>query len=73
MKSLAEQLRKFAEDLRKQGGSEVKPTPIPNPVASRARGDLGSLDAGPKSSGEGNKFVPKLPKFGVGGAKWTAS
>lgn len=72
MKTLAEHLRKFAEELRKQGGSQVKPQPIPNPTASRAKGDLGSLEVGPAPK---SKFVPDAPKpqfgkrvFDVGGA-----
>lgn len=59
MKTLAKNLRKFAKELRKHGGSQVKPQPIPNPTASLAKGDLGSLDAGPKPK---NEFVPDFPK-----------
>ena len=58
---IAERLRKLAQKLRKLSALEVRPKPIPNPVASRAKGDLGSLAEGPKPPSPG-KFAPKIPK-----------
>lgn len=59
---ISERLRKLARLLRKISAQEVRPKPIPNPTASRATGDLGSLAEGPKPPSPG-KFAPKLPKL----------
>jgi len=40
---ISELLRKLAEQLRKQAGLQKTPGVIPNPVASRATGAMGSL------------------------------
>jgi hypothetical protein len=68
MKRVANKLRQFAEQLRKQGAEQTAPAPVPNPVASRARGDLGSMAEGLTSTGKENfEFAPKLPKIDTGG------
>jgi len=71
MKNLAQQLRKLAEDLRKQSALQLKPTATPNPTASRANNDLGSFGE-TSTGGAKNKFVPSLPKlptFNIGESK----
>lgn len=65
MNQISEKLRKVADTLRKQSAEKVEPGPTPNPTASLARGDLGSLDAGAKTTKPAKSFVPKLPKVGV--------
>lgn len=65
MTRITEMLRKVADELRKHGAERVEPSPLPNPTASLARGDMGSLSAGAKTKGEPKQFAPKLPKVGV--------
>lgn len=65
MERVSDLLRKVADELRKHSAERVEPGPTPNPTASRARDDLGSLAAGAKEPGKSNAFVPKLPKVGV--------
>lgn len=70
MKRIAEKLRKIAETLRKHAADQKPGKPgIVNTVASRAAGDLGSMDKGIKSpSTKIPELEPKLPKLpGVGG------
>ena len=52
---LSQQLRTLAAYLRKQAADPALPKPVPNPVASRAKGDLGSLE------NVGRITVPKVP------------
>jgi len=45
MKTLQDNMRGLARILRvKRAAEKATPGPIPNPTASRAQGDLGSLD-----------------------------
>ncbi len=65
---LSEQIRKLAAWLRKQSEEQVTPAPTPNPIASRARGDMGSMDfvgsTAKKPSIKGIKGLqPQLPKL----------
>jgi hypothetical protein len=55
MKSLTEQMRGLARVLRvKNAAEQASPKPIPNPVASRAGGDMGSAyPPVPKTKGIG--------------------
>jgi hypothetical protein len=65
MNRVSNMLREVAGELRKQGAENVEPKPLPNPTASLSTGDLGSLAAGPKTTGGEKSLVPKLPKIGV--------
>jgi len=44
---LSQKLRELADQLRKEAANLALPKPLPNPIASNAKGDLGSLK--PKS------------------------
>lgn len=57
---LSDKLRKLAALLRKESQAVKLPGALPNPVASRAKGDLGSL-APKQPSG------PKKPESSSGG------
>lgn len=62
MSSLSQKLRELAEQLRKEAtATPMLPKPIPNPVASRAKGNLGSLGV-PGPAGAEQK---KQPMAGV--------
>ena len=51
MSPLSEKLRELAGRLRKQAADLKLPQPTTNPVASRSKGDLGSLgNLGPKAT-----------------------
>jgi hypothetical protein len=64
---LTEKLRDLADELRKKAEEQKLPEPIPNPVASRARGDMGSMDyvaPGYKNPVKGlSQLSPKLPSL----------
>lgn len=52
MSPLSHKLRELAEQLRKHAADLAVPKPLANPVASRSKGDLGSLgNLSPKISG----------------------
>lgn len=65
MAKVADMLRDVARELRKHSAERVEPQPLPNPTASLASGDMGSLSVGAKEKGAPKSFAQKLPKVGV--------
>ena len=51
MSPLSQKLRELASRLRKEAKDQYLPKPLPNPVASKSKGDLGSLKPKTPSSG----------------------
>lgn len=56
MSPLSQKLRELATRLRKEAVDMRLPKPLPNPMASKAKGDLGSLK--PKSPTSGATESP---------------